>query len=551
MSKNQDLFNDLVSLKPKKQPNKPNTTAMNQSMNQAMNQTPMNINSKVVQPQSTSMPTKNQVLHDFDVGLLSNHTSPAQSPPMPKPDSVAQDDFMDIFTSKPAPLKPQSSQISEDFSIFNNHTRSTTAPPILTKKETPIPSVIPQKTVEPDTNSLIQQLVQMGFSQSASKHALLMHNNNLNNAVDYLVTGGDITNNQPQQQSLTSSLFSKASKLTSSIKQNISNLAAAPIPSTLPQGTHFNPVDSNKDGLYDNKPSIKPVHHPKQMDVTLTWYSQLDPSTLVQLAENKLKADVLMKQGQYGDALPLYNNHNSQKHPIVALMLLNASNCQLETGLHKHCIDTIELLLKMVSIHNLSINDSISSLVDKIVDQHHFSMSDLLKAFIYKSQALLGLEKYDLALEYTQQIKQCPQIQQFSEMSLIRELYNKTYSTLNKPKQSELVTSLIESTVDVNKSKRVAEMRIEHLQKEKEKDAQLMIKDEVDYKVKQWSLGKESNIRTLLSTVGVLMREIGIDWLDIPVNNLMQPIQIKKAYIKTVSKIHPDKVHFIYLVANF
>ena len=573
-----DLFNDLVSIKPKSTANTPmnnKSTPLNSIQQQS--------NIQKHQPQPATV--KNTAHHDFDVDLLTKST-PKQSPELSKKmpsvvssNSKDSDDYLDLFHPK-AQLQPQPSQISDDFSIFDTqHSRSTTKPPIPNTRSSTAPPVMQPKQeakqpILPQESDLVTKLTQMGFSASSATQALLLHNNNLNDAVDYLITGGDATHQPipPQQsavqsvQALTSSLFSKASKLTSAIKNNISSN----IPVAIPTGTHFNPVDANKDGLYDNKPSIKPLHHPKQQQQNdelrvqqqqrLHFYASLEPNLLIQLAESKSKGDILLKQGQYGDALLAYkqllNNQIEIKHPLIALILSSIAHCQIETGLFKDCVNSADLAIKSTTLKQGNLQEMANTVVDITVDEHVFKVNDLITVFVYKAMGLEAMEKYEKLLEFVTELKQIPNIQP-QELRIIRDIHNRAIEA-QQPKQKQppvlinndkSTLNTLNSFVDVNQSKRVQEMRLEQQAKEVQEQQQFIIKDEVDAKVKNWSLGKEHNIRILLTTVGPLMKEIGIEWLDIPISGIMQPNQIKKQYMKTVGKIHPDKVFKINIVA--
>ncbi|KAK9671948.1 hypothetical protein RND81_12G065800 [Saponaria officinalis] len=71
-----------------------------------------------------------------------------------------------------------------------------------------------------------------------------------------------------------------------------------------------------------------------------------------------------------------------------------------------------------------------------------------------------------------------------------------------------------------------------------------LIQDEVpDYetKVLQWSRGKESNIRALLSTLQyVLWPDSG--WKSIPLVDIIEANAVKRAYQKALLRLHPDKL---------
>ncbi|XP_020574707.1 J domain-containing protein required for chloroplast accumulation response 1 isoform X2 [Phalaenopsis equestris] len=66
------------------------------------------------------------------------------------------------------------------------------------------------------------------------------------------------------------------------------------------------------------------------------------------------------------------------------------------------------------------------------------------------------------------------------------------------------------------------------------------IKD-LDAKIRQWSRGKEGNIRSLLSTLQlVLWPESG--WKQVPLVNIIEGASVRKAYQKALLCLHPDKL---------
>ena len=72
-------------------------------------------------------------------------------------------------------------------------------------------------------------------------------------------------------------------------------------------------------------------------------------------------------------------------------------------------------------------------------------------------------------------------------------------------------------------------------------DEKFALADVVDSRVKKWRLGKESNLRALLSTLQNVLWE-GSGWKDIGMGELLLPGKVKINYMKGIAKVHPDKV---------
>lgn len=67
------------------------------------------------------------------------------------------------------------------------------------------------------------------------------------------------------------------------------------------------------------------------------------------------------------------------------------------------------------------------------------------------------------------------------------------------------------------------------------------LKDGVDAQLLRWKAGKVDNIRALLSSVDtVLWPELGLKKFGM--HELVTDVSVKKVYMRTVSKVHPDKV---------
>lgn len=63
----------------------------------------------------------------------------------------------------------------------------------------------------------------------------------------------------------------------------------------------------------------------------------------------------------------------------------------------------------------------------------------------------------------------------------------------------------------------------------------------IDAKIRQWSVGKKGNIRSLLSTLQyVLWPESG--WKAVPLVDLVESSSVKRAYQKALLRLHPDKL---------
>ncbi|GFP92699.1 j domain-containing protein required for chloroplast accumulation response 1 [Phtheirospermum japonicum] len=63
----------------------------------------------------------------------------------------------------------------------------------------------------------------------------------------------------------------------------------------------------------------------------------------------------------------------------------------------------------------------------------------------------------------------------------------------------------------------------------------------IDAKIRQWSVGKKGNIRSLLSTLQYVLWT-GSGWKPVPLVDLIEANAVKRAYQKALLRLHPDKL---------
>ncbi|XP_063935298.1 auxilin-related protein 1-like [Daucus carota subsp. sativus] len=65
--------------------------------------------------------------------------------------------------------------------------------------------------------------------------------------------------------------------------------------------------------------------------------------------------------------------------------------------------------------------------------------------------------------------------------------------------------------------------------------------ESLDAEFKRWSIGKEGNLRALLSTLQYILGP-GSDWQPISLTDIIMSDAVKKAYRKATLHVHPDKL---------
>ena len=87
----------------------------------------------------------------------------------------------------------------------------------------------------------------------------------------------------------------------------------------------------------------------------------------------------------------------------------------------------------------------------------------------------------------------------------------------------------------------VSRLRAANAAADRVDDEKFALADVVDSRIKKWRLGKESNLRALLSTLQIVLWD-GSGWKEIGMGELLMPGKVKISYMKGIAKVHPDKV---------
>ena len=91
----------------------------------------------------------------------------------------------------------------------------------------------------------------------------------------------------------------------------------------------------------------------------------------------------------------------------------------------------------------------------------------------------------------------------------------------------------------------VSRLRAANAAADKLDDEKFRLADLVDCRVSQWRTGKEGNLRALLASLeNVLWEDAG--WKKTGMGELIQTNKVKIVYMRGISKVHPDKVRWIF-----
>ena len=73
--------------------------------------------------------------------------------------------------------------------------------------------------------------------------------------------------------------------------------------------------------------------------------------------------------------------------------------------------------------------------------------------------------------------------------------------------------------------------------------ARAALKDTVDARVLAWRGGKEGDIRALLCSLDAVLWDAVLDGVRVKdLHEVVSAAQVKRAYVKAVGRVHPDKV---------
>ncbi|ERM96466.1 hypothetical protein AMTR_s00001p00256830 [Amborella trichopoda] len=90
-------------------------------------------------------------------------------------------------------------------------------------------------------------------------------------------------------------------------------------------------------------------------------------------------------------------------------------------------------------------------------------------------------------------------------------------------------------------AKALAENNEQDVQLQRDQAERHRIAETLDSAIRQWTYGKEGNLRALLSSLQyVLWPECG--WQPVPLTDLITAVSVKKVYVKATLFVHPDKM---------
>ncbi|KAI8871191.1 hypothetical protein GQ42DRAFT_162174 [Ramicandelaber brevisporus] len=330
----------------------------------------------------------------------------------------------------------------------------------------------------------------------------------------------------------------------------------------------------------------------------------LSEDVLTKCITHKRDGTAHFKLGRYDEATAEYTRALDilpPVHPLRLPLLANRASCSLKTGEYRRTIeDCTELLLLASrdfggcesggSSYTFRTSTSTSSLKspslwsqftqtdEDVIERETQALAgtevvmvadQMAKAYQRRAMAHEGLEKLSDALADWQKCSKTPGLQD-GLRRLASDGIRRCEQALRpkppvpprpsakpkatpppkppsstKPKPESVLAALSGSANDGDdlaaSSKRVAEMREQEIKAQKEDDERHEMRDDVESRVLAWRKGKETNLRALISSADrVLWAECA--WKPVGLHELITPAQVKKAYMKAIVKVHPDRL---------
>ena len=276
----------------------------------------------------------------------------------------------------------------------------------------------------------------------------------------------------------------------------------------------------------------------------------ISPFALQASSKARQEGTLAFKRGDYALATTLYSTGLTtmpSAHPLSLPILTNRALTHLKTGDPKAAIADTKSALDLVGPSR-----GASETVDLGGDEGIKQMITYWeKAMTRQAEALEQLERWSEAgtvwkacveagvggatsIAGRNRCEKAAAAPSQSKPSVAR----KPAAPKSRPKVSALGDLAPESAQSV---KAVSRLRAANAAADRVDDEKFALADVVDSRVKKWRLGKENNLRALLSTLQNVLWE-GSGWKEIGMGELLMPGKVKIHYMKGIAKVHPDKV---------
>ena len=280
---------------------------------------------------------------------------------------------------------------------------------------------------------------------------------------------------------------------------------------------------------------------------------QISSIVLQSSNDHRLAGTSAFKLGNYAQANSSYTSSLSSlptAHPLTIVLLTNRALTQLKTGNPKAAVVDAEAAMDIIGPARGQ-----GETVDLGSGEGRKEMNLYWgKAMTRKAEALEQLERWSDAAKAW---KECVEANVGGSASIHgRNRCEKAMVGGNsqaapatkrptpaaKPRVA-IKRPTLSPAVNIQSAEAVQRLRAANAEADKVEEEKFALADSVDERLTNWRKGKEGNLRALLGSLDTVLWE-GSGWKKVGMSELIVPGKVKVAYMKGISKVHPDKVSY-------
>ncbi|KAN0062971.1 auxilin-like clathrin-binding protein required for normal clathrin function [Thecaphora frezii] len=288
-----------------------------------------------------------------------------------------------------------------------------------------------------------------------------------------------------------------------------------------------------------------------------------EPASVAASGRHKAEGNEHFKKGAYGEAESCYTRGiealSAQSLRLVPL-LNNRANARLKNGSAAAAIEDCEAVLRLIQAGALGIYRPSGEHPLPAELARDVNLRDAYaKALLRKAQACEALEKWqpadqawELLLDYEK--REGSGASGVNNMRFARDGAARCGKMLGrasapaaavsppvKPRSAKPPAATVSSSSPSVPGERLQAHQALQATQEAEDAERLALKDGVEERLTAWRGGKEANLRALIASVDT-MAWPALGWKKVGMHELVTDAQVKKAYVRAIAKVHPDKL---------
>ncbi|KAJ7210672.1 hypothetical protein B0H12DRAFT_1213520 [Mycena haematopus] len=289
------------------------------------------------------------------------------------------------------------------------------------------------------------------------------------------------------------------------------------------------------------RPVAPPPAHPPRPQIPVS------PAAVQTSRMHASTAQEKIALGQYGAALSAYTlavDALPADHVLAVPLLNMRALARLKEGDFRGVEADVAVVEDIVTFGGRSFGPE-----RVVAEGTQVEMGDaVVEAWKRRAEALEGREKWDEAGKDWERVagaawaKKQDRDEGVQGAGRCRKMVAPAEAAPAAPKPKPKPKAPLVRAASLAPSEAVTKFRQEVKAQEEEDLAKSELKDTVDGKLIAWKGGKETNIRALLASLDiVLWPELGLQ--PAGMKDLVTPGQVKIRYVKTIAKLHPDKLN--------